>query len=311
MMRLLITGGTGCLGANIADRYLGREAKILIIDNFATSNRDALAPSPLLKVVEGSVADAGLLSRLFDDFRPTHVIHSAASYKDPDNWAEDIATNVGGTANVVKEAKRRQVKRLIYLQTALCYGRPLERPVTRNHRLAPFTSYSISKTAGEQYVAVSELPWVSLRLANIYGPRHYSGPIPTFYKRLKARQNCFVVDTRRDFLEMEDFLRLIDLVIERGDVVGAFNVSSGRDHSIREVFDLLVQNLGVTLAEPVKVLPPEADDVASLLLDPSETERFLGWTAEIKLDEGLKRQVAWFESHGIGETYTHLAIGRH
>jgi nucleoside-diphosphate-sugar epimerase len=57
-------------------------------------------------------------------------------------------------------------------------------------------------------------------------------------------------------------------------------------------------------------LPPEGDDVASLLLDPSETENAFGWKASVGLAEGLKRQVAWFDAHGVGQTYTHLAIGK-
>src|SRR5262249_46145133 len=190
------------------------------------------------------------------------------------------------------------------------YGRALERPVTLGHRLAPFTSYSISKTAGEQYVAMSGLPWVSLRLANVYGPRHYSGPIPTFYKRLKAGLKCTVVDTRLDFVEMEDFLRLMDIVLKRSAEVGPFNVSSGNDVSIKEIFDQIVVALGIKLDEPAKVIPPEGDDVANLLLDPSETEKAFGWSAQVGLPDGLKRQIAWFNAHGVGETFTHLAIGR-
>ncbi|TAJ27529.1 NAD-dependent epimerase/dehydratase family protein, partial [Bosea sp. (in: a-proteobacteria)] len=301
-MRILITGGTGCLGANIAERYLDRGAQVLCLDNFETSRADALAPHNGLKVVAGSVGDAALVDKLFDEFHPTVVVHSAASYKDPDNWNEDTETNVIGTANVVKAAQRHAVQRFLYLQTALTYGRPQERPVTLAHPLAPFTSYSISKTAGEQYVAISGLPWVSLRLANIYGPRHYSGPIPTFYKRLKAGQKCFAVDTRRDFLEMDDFLRLVDLVIEKTEISGPFNVSSGTDVSIKEIFELLVKQIGITLDEPVKVVPPEGDDVSTLLMDPSETQARFGWKAQIGLDEGIARQVAWFDQYGIGET---------
>lgn len=309
-MRLLITGGTGCLGASIAERYLDRGSKVLVVDNFATSSRESLAARDGLHIVEGDVADAVLMSRLFDEFRPTHVVHSAASYKAPDDWQRDIATNTAGTANVVQAAHRSGIERFVYLQTALTYGRTMERPVTLGHRLAPFTSYAISKTAGEQYVAISRLPWVSLRLANVYGPRHYSGPIPTFYKRLKGGQKCVVVDARRDFIEMEDFLRLIDRVFEKPEIVGAFNVSSGRDVSIKELFDRILAHLGIALDEPVTVLPPDSDDVGSLLLDPSETERAFDWKAGIGLGEGLMRQIAWFDANGVGETYTHLQIGK-
>lgn len=308
-MRIFITGGTGCLGANIADRYLDRGAQVLALDNFTTSSPNTLQARPSLKVVEGDVADLALVDRLFDEFKPTHVVHSAASYKDPNDWACDIATNVVGTAHVVRASERYNVGRFVYLQTALSYGRALERPVTLKHPLAPFTSYGISKTAGEQYVAMSKLPWVSLRLANIYGPRHYSGPIPTFYKRLKAGENCIVTDTRRDFLEMDDFLRLIDLVFAKPEISGPFNVSSGTDVSIKDLFDRIVFNLGVKLRQPTTVLPRSTDDVGSLLLDPTETTKAFGWSAMTGLDEGLKRQIAWFNVHGVGETYTHLRIG--
>lgn len=308
-MRIFITGGTGCLGANIADRYLDRGAEVLALDNFATSSPNALEPRPGLRVVEGDVADLAMVNRLFDEFEPTHVVHSAASYKDPNDWTRDIATNVTGTAHVVRASERHNVSRFIYLQTALSYGRAIERPVTLKHPLAPFTSYGISKTAGEQYVAMSKLPWVSLRLANIYGPRHYSGPIPTFYKRLRSGQACIITDARRDFLEMEDFLRLVDLVFEKRQVIGPFNVSSGRDVTIKDLFDRIVLNLGIELSQPATVLPPSTDDVGSLLLDPSETTKAFGWLATIGLDEGLKRQIMWFDAHGVGETYTHLKIG--
>ena len=79
---------------------------------------------------------------------------------------------------------------------------PAERiPIPLNHPTRPITSYGISKTAGECYVAVSELSWVSLRLANIAGPRLAIAPIPTFYQRLKAGQKCFRTDAVRDFLD--------------------------------------------------------------------------------------------------------------
>src|SRR5262249_7209719 len=100
IMRLLITGGTGCLGAAITERALERGASVLCLDNFATSRRDSLAPHPSLEIQEADVSDALVVANAFDQFRPTHVVHSAASYKDPNNWAGDIATNATGTAHV-------------------------------------------------------------------------------------------------------------------------------------------------------------------------------------------------------------------
>lgn len=306
-MRTLITGGAGFLGLHIAEHLLEAGGEVLMLDNFATANRELVPDRDRQEVVEGSVADAKLVDELFDRFRPEVVVHSAASYKDPEAWVADVETNILGTIHVVRAAQRRPCRRFIYLQTALGYGKPQRRPIDRSHPREPFTSYSISKTAGERYVELSELPWVSLRLANIYGPRHYSGPMPTFYKRLKAGQECFIVDTRRDFLEIADFLRLIDRILAT-DHVGAFNVSTGQDNSIKEIFDMMAALMDIELARPPEIKPHGGDDVASLLLDPSETEQTFGWKAEVPLQAGLQRLIRSYERDGVGETYTHLQL---
>jgi len=310
MMRLLITGGAGCLGSNIAERYLARNMPVLVLDNYATSFRGALTSHALLTEVEGSILDTNLLNRLFDEFAPTHVVHAAASYNDPDDWSGDLQTNATGTANVLKASDRLGVRRFVYLQTALCYGVPRQSPIRLDHPLAPITSYSISKTAGEQLLSLGRTPWVSLRLANIYGPRNYTGPVPTFYKRLRAGQRCFVTDTRRDFLHVDDFLDLMDRVLADGAPSGVFNVSSGADVSILELFNTMAQAMGVELPEPVEVRAPSPDDLATLLLDPAETDRAFGWRAGVDLAEGMRRQVAWFDQHGVEATFTHLTTAR-
>ncbi len=306
-MRILITGGAGCLGSNLIERYIPAGHEVLVIDNFATGKREALPPVPGLSVVEGSVADKALVDRCFDDFAPTHVIHSAASYKDPADWREDIATNVSGTVNVAEAAKRHAVGRLVNFQTALCYGRPRGVPIPVDHPVAPFTSYGISKTAGEQYLLVCGLPVVSLRLANITGPRLAIGPIPTIYKRLKAGQTCFCSDTVRDFLDMVDFFSLMDLAMADDAPTGVFNVSTGEGRTIKDVFDVVLEHVGAVLAEPVPVVPPGADDVPAVVLDPSATEAAFGWKARFGFAETIRRMLDWYDLHGVGDVFSHLA----
>ena len=255
-MRLLITGGAGCLGFNLVEEYLAQGAETLVIDNFATGSREALTALPRLEIVNGTVADRELVDTVFARFAPTHVIHSAASYKDPNDWREDVATNVTGTINTIEAARRVSVKRFVYLQTALCYGRPERVPIPVEHPTRPFTSYGISKTAGEAYLAISGIPWVSLRLANITGPRLAIGPIPTFYKRLKCGQECFCTDTVRDFLDVSDFLALMRIILRDDAPTGTFNVSTGEGHTIAEVFNTIAACLGFNLPHPVRVVPP-------------------------------------------------------
>jgi nucleoside-diphosphate-sugar epimerase len=306
-VRILITGGAGCLGSNLIEHWLPRGHHILVIDNFATGKREVVPPIEGLRVIEGSVADAALVERAFAEFRPEVVVHSAAAYKDPADWREDALTNVTGSINVAQTSEKAGVKRLINFQTALCYGRPREVPIPVDHPVAPFTSYGVSKTAGEQYMLMAGVPVVSLRIANVTGPRLAIGPIPTFFKRLQAGQKCFCSDTVRDFLDMSDFIALMDLAVADRAPTGVYNVSTGEGHSIKDVFDEVVAYLGIELSEPVPVVPPGADDVPAVVLDPSRTESEFGWRAKVGFAETIRRQLDWYRRHGVSDVFSHLS----
>jgi nucleoside-diphosphate-sugar epimerase len=304
-MRILITGGAGCLGSNLIEHWLPRGHQIQIIDNFATGKREVVPEVAGLAVREGTIEDAALVNEMFAAFKPEAVVHAAAAYKDPDDWASDARTNVLGSINVAKAAKAAGVARLINLQTALCYGRAEQVPIPETQPTAPFTSYGISKTAGEQFMLMSGVPTMSLRLANVTGPRLAIGPIPTFYKRLKAGQKCFCSDTARDFLDMSDFLSFMDLAIAPTAPTGLFNVASGEAHTIKEIFDLVSDYLGLPRTE-VPITPPGADDVPVVSLDPARAKRELGWTAAVGFADTIRKQLKWYDAHGVTDVFSHL-----
>ncbi len=307
-MRILITGGAGCLGSNLSERYLAAGHDVCIVDNFATGHRGSLPDAHVgMRLVEGSVTDRPLIDKLFAEFKPTHVIHSAAAYKNPDDWIEDARTNLEGTIHVVQAAKAAGVQRFVNFHTALGYGRPERLPIPADAPARPFTSYGISKQAGEQYLAMSGLPFVSLRLANVTGPRLAIGPIPTFYTRLKAGKACFCSKTVRDFIDMEDFVSITDLVLKDGAPTGLYNVSTGTGHSIKEIFDIVVEHLGVTLKEPVPEVEPGADDVAAVVLDPAQTIAAFGWRPVHSFEQTIRRMLTWYDRHGVTAIYSHLA----
>ncbi|MEK7448908.1 MAG: NAD-dependent epimerase/dehydratase family protein [Planctomycetota bacterium] len=307
-MKVLITGGAGFIGSHLTERLLQRKDKVLVIDNYSTGRRDNLTPQPNLTIVEDTIADTDLVNKVFDDFKPEVVVHAAASYKDPENWVEDTRTNVLGSVNVVKATKQMNIKRLIYFQTSLCYGlQPLEQPITLKHPLRPEgSSYAISKTAGELYIKLSNLNYISFRLANAYGPRNLSGPLPTFYQRLSTDKPCFVMDTRRDFIYVDDLIDIVMLAIDGKGRPGPYHVSSGGDYSIKVLFEAVVKAMGITLKQEVEVRPRNPDDVATILLDPSETERDFNRRVNTPLESGVARTVAWYKKYGITQTYTHL-----
>ncbi len=305
-MKALITGGGGFIGSTLADLLLAEGNEVLVIDNFETGRRENLTEHENLTVVEESIADGDAVRKAFEFIKPDVVAHAAASYKDPDAWVEDTMTNSLGTVNVVESAKEHGVERLVYFQTALCYGtKPEEQPISLQHPIRPDSSYAISKTAGEQYIELSGIPFVSLRLANVYGPRNLSGPPPTFYQRLTEDKPVFVMDTRRDFVYVDD---LVDVVTKalKGTGEGHYHVSSGSDVSIKEMFDAVTDAMGVELDEEVEVRPRPEDDAASILLDPSRTEKDFDWKAETPLSDGIVKAVDWYRNNSVGETYTHL-----
>ncbi|MBA3841446.1 MAG: NAD-dependent epimerase/dehydratase family protein [Actinobacteria bacterium] len=308
-MKVLITGGAGFIGSTLVDSLLGRGDEVVVIDNYATGRRDNLAEAAGLSVVEGSIADEDAVARAFDENgAPDVVVHAAAAYKDPDAWAEDARTNVLGTANVVRAAERAGVGRFIYFQTALCYGlQPLEQPITLSHPIRPEgSSYAISKTAAEQYIALSSLEWISFRLANAYGPRNLSGPLPTFYARLTQDKGVFVMDTRRDFIFVDDLVECVVKAIDGDGRQGPYHISSGSDYSIKELYDNTIKALDMPEKADVEVRPRGEDDAATILLDPSQTEADFGWRISTPLEEGVSRAIDYYRAFGIEETYTHL-----
>ncbi len=308
MATVLVTGGAGFIASHLTDRLLDRGDSVLVIDNFASARRDTLGEHERLRLVEETIADTALVDGLFDEFRPDVVVHAAASYKDPEGWDEDARTNAVGTANVVQAAERVGTGRFVYFQTALCYGlHPQEQPITLTHPLDPAaSSYAISKTAGEWYVRLSKLDWVSFRLANVYGPRNLSGPLPTFYQRLTDGKSVFVMDTRRDFVYVDDLVAVAMKAIDGGGSSGVYHVSSGSDVSIKELLDATLEAMGVELDEEVEVRPRNPDDAPSILLDPSRTEQDFDWSARTPLKHGVAQAVAYYREFGVAETFTHL-----
>jgi len=289
---------------------LAEDHEVLVIDNYATGRRDNLEDRDGLEIVEDTIEDAEAVDEAFRSFGPDVVVHAAASYKDPDAWGEDVRTNTLGTANVAKAAKAAGVDRLIYFQTALCYGTtPEEQPVSLSHPIRPDSSYAISKTAGEQYIETSGLDFVSLRLANAYGPRNISGPLPTFFHRLTEGKSVFVMDTRRDFIYVHDLIDVVMQAVVEGKGHGHYHASSGSDFSIKELFDATIAALPeVELDEEVEVRPKGEDDAYTILLDPSRIREDYGWEPKTPLDEGVRNAIDYYRERGITQTFTHLKV---
>lgn len=306
-MKVFVTGGCGQIGSHVVEMLLERGDQVLVIDNLATGRREHLADHPNLQVVIDTIADPELVNRLVAEFLPEVIVHTAASYKDPDDWYNDALTNVVGGANLVKAAKTFSVRRFIYFQTALCYGlKPLQQPIRLDHPKFPAnSSYAISKTAAEDYIEISGIDFVTFRLANVVGPRNVSGPLPIFFQRLSEGKKCFVTTARRDFVFVKD---LAKGVLKACDGVGkgTYHFSSGTDVAIKELYDAVVaaMELPAYPAPEIRELGP--DDAPSILLDPSRTFADFGAISFTPLTETAAAAVAYYRQYGVHVGYTHL-----
>jgi len=309
MKKIFVTGGLGQIGSHIVEMLLERGDQVVVIDNLATGRREHLQDHPNLKVVIDTISDKVLVEKLVGEFKPDAIVHTAASYKDPDDWFNDTLTNCVGGASIVDAAKKFGVKRFVYFQTALCYGlKPSQQPIRLDHPRNPSSSsYAISKTTNEFYLELSGVDFVTFRLANVVGPRNVAGPLPIFYQRLKDGKQCFVTEARRDFVYVKDLARVTLRAID-GIGHGAYHFSSGKDVAIQELYDAVVEALDVPGKPKAEVKPLGPDDVFSILLDPARTFKDFGDIEFTPLQETVSDAMSYYKVHGTLGEYTHLRL---
>lgn len=310
-MKILVTGGLGQIGSHIVELLLQRGDKVLVIDNLETGRREHLEVNELLQVEIGTISDRSFIYKIIESFMPDVIVHTAASYKNPNDWYNDTLTNCVGGANIIEAAKLNKVNRFIYFQTALCYGqKPLEQPITLNHPRVPSgSSYAITKTTNELFLELSGIDYVTFRLANVIGPRNVAGPLPIFYKRLKNNQKCFVTKSRRDFVFVKD---LAKIVLKACDGIGggSYHFSSGKDISVLELYNAVVNAMKIKKYPNPEIKELAVDDVFSILLDPSKTFNDFGEIDFTPIEETVKQAVTYFEKHGTLGEFTHLKLNK-
>ena len=249
-------------------------------------------------------------TRRSTSFEPDVVVHAAASYKDPDAWAEDARTNALGTANVVQASRgapassgsstsRPRSATACTRWSSRSRSTTRSGPRTRATRSPRPRASSTSRLGG--------LDWVSFRLANAYGPRNLSGPLPTFFQRLTEGKPCFVMDTRRDFIYVDDLVDVRHEGASTARASGAYHVSSGSDFSIKELFDATVEALEHRARRATsrcgRATRTTRSRSCSTRRRPSRTS---AGSRRRRSRRASPRRSTYYREHGIEETFTHL-----
>lgn len=311
-MNVLIAGGAGFIGSSLADALLNIDHSVLIIDNYITGKIENNKPHIKQIIVKGSITDTDLLNTIFTEFKPDIVVHAAASYIDSENYKADVDTNINGTINLVYFSKKYSIKRLIFLQTSLCYGlNPIKLPISTDQSYFGGTfsggsSYAITKTTAELFIELSKINFISFRLSNVYGPRNLSGPLPNFYKNLTFGQNCIITNTKRDFIFISDVVNVLILAVNGKGTKKYYNICTGTDHYIEDLFHLTIEYLGHNTSSNIIKKELAEDDTSTILLDPIETEIDFDWKPNVSFKEGVSTTIQWYKSNPIIATYTHL-----
>ena len=305
--RILVTGGAGFIGSHLVEQLLAEPvAEVVVLDNLVRGSRanlEAVLDDERLRLVEGSITDLDLLREVADGC--DHVFHLAALwlYECVHEPRSALDVNVVGTYNVVEAAHEAGIRKVVYSSSASVYGNARETPMTEEHPFDNRTMYGGTKIAGEQFFRAFHeqhgLDWLGLRYMNVYGPRmDYLGTyVSVIMKVLDRIQEGLPPVIHGDGTQAFDFVHVAD--VARANVLALtsdatdelVNVGVGRETTIRELVELLLELTGSDL-EP-EYLPGEHMFVTHRVGSTEKAERLLGFRADIPLEDGLRTVVEW------------------
>lgn len=307
-MKVLVTGGAGFIGSHVADGLLAAGHEVVILDNLHTGKRTNVPQGATFH--QADLRDQPRLAEIFAAEKPDAISHQAAlasvreSMSDPATYAQ---VNVVGTLHLLELARAHGIKKIVFASTGgATYGEGYSEdgsklPFTEESRARPKDNYGANKLSCEYHLDLYRqnygLEYVALRYANAYGPRQNSkgeaGVIAIFAgAMLRNLPTKITGDGKqiRDFCYVGDIARANRLALE-SDASGIINVGTGVPTDINRVHAVLSIATGYTQA-PVYI-PRPAGEVLATYLDSSKAERVLGWQAEVTLEDGMERTVAW------------------
>ncbi len=292
-MRAAVTGGAGFIGSHVVDALVARGDEVHVVDNLATGRRENLNEGATLHELDIREPLAGL----FEEIQPELVVHLAAQ-ADVGTSVErplfDVEVNVLGTVNVL-EAARPHGAQLVFSSTGGAIYGECERPAREEDERRPLSPYGTAKLAAEEYLAtwnrLHGTRHVALRFANVYGPRQLAklegGVVAIFTDRLRAGDGVTIFgdgEQTRDYVYVGDVVAAVLAAVGRDG--GVFNVGTGTETSVNELFDGCRRVAGAETE--ATHAPARAGDVLRSFLDVSRSERELGWRPQTPLEEGLR-----------------------
>lgn len=294
--KALVTGGAGFIGSHLVDKLLSEGHEVIVIDNFSNGRMENLSENvdnKNLQIKKTDVYDYDAINGFFKDV--SWVFHLAAladivpSIQDPLKYHK---SNVDGTINVLEASRKNDVKRFIYTASSSCYGIPEKYPTSESSSIKPEYPYAITKYLGEQYALhwnhVYNLPVVSLRLFNVYGPKSRTtgtyGAVFGVFLAQKYHNKPFTVvgdgTQTRDFTFVDDIVEGFIKAAESDVENEIINLGSGNTYSVNRLVELLEGE--------VVYIPKRPGEPDCTFADITKAKDLLDYNPKISLEEGLQ-----------------------
>jgi UDP-glucose 4-epimerase len=303
-----VTGGAGFIGSHVVDRLVGDGHEVAVVDDLSTGARTNVNAAARLHVADVRAPE---LLRIVDATRPDAVVHLAAqaavsrSVADP---AFDASVNILGMLNLLEACRGAGVRNVVYISTGgAAYGDTEVVPTPETHLTRPASPYGVSKVAAELYLdcwaGLHGARGVSLRLANVYGPRQNpegeAGVVAIFTRRLLSGRPCVINgdgEQTRDYVFVADVADAVARAVTRATATGALNIGTSRETTVNEIYRGLARAAGVDRA--AEYGPARPGEQRRSALGWQRARRLLDWEPRTTLERGLADTVAWSRTNG-------------
>lgn len=313
-MAILVTGGAGFIGSHLASQLLlATDLPIVVLDNFndyydPRQKRANVAPligHERVTLVEGSFCDAGTADRALWEHSVRVVCHLGGSPGVPASLQhprEHVTNNVLGTVTLLEAARRHPVERFLFASSSTVYGRGAAAPFVEDAPLGiPASPYGASKRAAEimglTYHQLFGVPFTSLRLFNVYGPRLRPELALAAFTRAILEGTPLPLfgdgSVLRDFTHVSDICRGVVAALTAPAIAGqCLNLGHDRPIAIRHLIELIEGAAGCQAK--IDRRPPRAEDMPLTHADLSKARRILGYEPRIEIEQGVREYVEWF-----------------
>jgi UDP-glucose 4-epimerase len=297
-VRAIVTGGAGFIGSHVVDALLARGDQVAVIDSLVHGKREYVSAAAELLVRD--IREP--LDDVFDEVRPEAVYHLAAQADvrvSVERPVDDAEVNVLGTVRIL-ECARRHGAQVVFASTGGAIYGECEVAATESSPREPLSPYGTAKLAAEEYLASFNRLYgtrhIALRYGNVYGPRQdphgEAGVVAIFLGALsRGEQATIFGDGRqtRDYVYVGDVARATTSTV--GQDSGVFNVGTGRETSVVELYELCARVAGSDA--PAEHAPARLGELQRSFLDPTRAADSLGFAAMVGLEDGLRATWEW------------------